>query len=308
MDKIHEIDLKLWIYSILKVLKKIFFVFKEERKHHLLFPSQPQKHPKEAALPHGGFPPNNWAFPLCLVFWWVSIPWARSIQGSAHGAGVIISKFVMKLLRQEDELRGYFTPLEFLWTELRPCGGGRGSWWCWCGDNARDIQMRHNHQEGDTFFLQDVHLAVISPRILQGQGGGLILLCLDELWLSCSPGFIWNHWTLHLRDWSLKCPGQTVTGREREDTVRPSVPPGSLTETESFMQHVAQGTFKMCLYTWAGSRERSQTEDDQTEKNNKQMEKPGHQFGAISQKHQNTECDKLRLLFSQNFSFPPDQD
>lgn len=69
---------------------------------------------KEAFLPHEGFPHNNLAIPPCLVFWWVSIPWARSIQGTAHGAGVIISRSVMKLFRQKDELWGNFTWLEFL--------------------------------------------------------------------------------------------------------------------------------------------------------------------------------------------------
>lgn len=59
---------------------------------------------KGSFLPHEGFPHNNLAIPPCLVFWGVSIPWARSIQGTAYGAGVIISRSVMKLLRQKDEL------------------------------------------------------------------------------------------------------------------------------------------------------------------------------------------------------------
>lgn len=57
---------------------------------------------KEAFLPHEGFPHNNLTIPLCLVFWWVSIPWARSILGTVHGAKVIISRSVMKLFRQKD--------------------------------------------------------------------------------------------------------------------------------------------------------------------------------------------------------------
>lgn len=69
---------------------------------------------KKAFLPHEGFPHNNLAIPPCLVFWRVSIPGARSIQGTANRAGVIISRSVMKLLRQKDELKGNFATWIFI--------------------------------------------------------------------------------------------------------------------------------------------------------------------------------------------------
>lgn len=80
---------------------------------------------KEAFLPHEGFPHNNLTIPPCLVFWWVSIPWARSILGTVHGAKVIISRSVMKLFKQKDELWGNFTTWIFVdWSRpflLRRC-------------------------------------------------------------------------------------------------------------------------------------------------------------------------------------------
>lgn len=117
------------------------------------FASRANNKKKEAFLPHEGFPHNNLTIPPCLVFWWVSIPWARSIQGTAHGTGVIISRSVMKLFRQKDELWGNFTTWIFIdWS--RPFL----LWWCMVHTGARielnavnlvhkRYIMRHNYQQ-----------------------------------------------------------------------------------------------------------------------------------------------------------------
>lgn len=103
-------------------------------------------------LPHDGFPHNNLAIPPCLVFWWVSIPRARSIQGTANGAGVIISRSVMKLLRQKDELWGNFTTWIFYRLSLAihfyPAA-------CY-GSCAQKIQMRHNYQQRIIVLTQQI--------------------------------------------------------------------------------------------------------------------------------------------------------
>lgn len=106
---------------------------------------------KEAFLPHEGFPHNNLTIPLCLVFWWVSIPWARSILGTVHGAKVIISRSVMKLFRQKDELWGNFTTLIFVdWSRPFLCMVRTGTciglphrWmlWLWCSKDTNETWL-----------------------------------------------------------------------------------------------------------------------------------------------------------------------